>query len=631
MAYSGLPQFIEYLEKNNELQRIKIFVDPVLEIPEVTDRITKKGGKALLFENTGTKFPVLINAFGSDKRMSMAIGRNDLDETGAEIKKSFSKLSGPAGSLFSKISHLPDLLKLNAILPVRSSGKGRCQQIIEKSPDLGILPVLKCWPFDAGRFITLPIVHTIHPETGRSNAGMYRMQILDGRTTAMHWQLHKTGANHFEAWKKTGKKMPVSVALGGDPVYTYCATAPLPENIDEYILAGFLRRRRVKLIRCITNDLYVPQDADIIIEGFVDPMEDPVREGPFGDHTGFYSLADQYPKFHVTCMTYAKNAIYPATIVGIPPQEDSFLAKATEKIFLSPLKLTLLPEIEDLHLPDAGTAHNLVIVKIKKDYPGQGMKAITSLLGAGQMMFTKYLVAVSGKIDIRNYKELIQNVFFHADFARDVIFSHGPLDVLDHSSDTFAYGGKLAIDATVKTPEEISRQRIESQKTINSAADIIDALINEKLIRSFNSDLIQMDIPLLIVAVNKIEDNEIIDKITRFLKSRQTGDIFKLVLVVDHTVDLNDLFIVVWQLLSNSDPVRDHKYISELSLLIDGTVKAFRADVFPRQWPNIVCSDDATINTIDQKWTSMDIGSLIESPSLKLNGLIRKGNEEIIF
>lgn len=631
MAYSGLPQFIKNLEDNNDLQRISTFVDPVLEIAEVTDRITKSGGKALLFENTGTKFPVLTNAFGSYRRISMAIGRNDLDEAGREIEKSFSKISGPSGSFFNKLSHLPDLFHLYNILPVETSGKGRCQQIIDNDPDLEIFPVLKCWPFDAGPFITLPVVHTVNPETGSRNAGMYRMQVLDGRTTAMHWQLHKTGANHFEAWRKAGKIMPVSVVLGGDPVYSYAATAPLPENIDEYILAGFLRRKRVKLVKCITNDLYVPYDADIIIEGYVDPSEEFVLEGPFGDHTGFYSLADWYPRFHVTCITYAEDTVYPATIVGIPPQEDSFLAKATEKIFLAPVKLTLLPEIEDLHLPDAGTAHNLAIVKINKHYPGQGMKVITSLLGAGQMMFTKYLVVISGKVDIRNYRELIENAFLHVDFARDITFLRGPLDVLDHSSDTFAFGGKLAIDATIKTPEERSHEKPGFQNIYSLPDETIEILRNEKLISSFNSTIISRNIPVLIISVNRLEDNEITDKVVSVLKSHQLCDKFKLVLAVDHTVDLNDLFTVLWQVLSNSDPVRDHRYLSESSLLIDGTVKVFRTGGFPRKWPNIVCSDDTTIEAVDQKWRLMETGSLITSPSLKFRRLKRNGNEEVII
>ena len=378
----------------------------------------------------------------------------DLDDAGKEIDELFENISDAGGNFFKKLSALPSVIRLAGYMPSRSRARGICQQVIHRDPDIGILPVLKCWPHDGGRFITLPVVHTRHPENGKTNAGMYRIQILDKNTAAMHWQRHKTGANHFEAWRKKGGIMPVSVSLGGDPVYAYSATAPLPEGIDEYILAGFLRKKRVKLVKCITNDLYVPSDADIILEGYVDPAEEPVWEGPFGDHTGFYSLADWYPKFHITCITHSRKAVYPATIVGVPPHEDAWLAKATEKIFLSPVKMALQPEIEDFHMPDAGVAHNLVIIKIRKSYPGQGMKVISSLSGAGQMMFSKYLVVVSGNIDIRNYRELVLHVFENTDLKRDLLFSHGPLDVLDHSSDAFSFGGKLGIDATIKHPEE---------------------------------------------------------------------------------------------------------------------------------------------------------------------------------
>ena len=356
------------------------------------------------------------------------------------------------------------LKKLSALPSCNTSGRISCHPGAEAEESASRLSIkiltLEFFLFlNAGHTmvaVLLPFllfIH-IHPETGKTNAGMYRMQILDKNTTAMHWQRHKTGANHFEAWRKKGEIMPVSVSLGGDPVYAYSATAPLPEGIDEYILAGFLRKKRVKMVKCITNDLYVPSDADIILEGYVDPAEDPVWEGPFGDHTGFYSLADWYPKFHITCITHSKKAVYPATIVGVPPHEDAWLAKATEKIFLSPVKMALQPEIEDFHMPDAGVAHNLVIIKIRKSYPGQGMKVISSLSGAGQMMFSKYLVVVSGDIDIRNYRELVSHVFENTDLKRDLLFSHGPLDVLDHSSDAFSFGGKLGVDATIKHHEE---------------------------------------------------------------------------------------------------------------------------------------------------------------------------------
>jgi 4-hydroxy-3-polyprenylbenzoate decarboxylase len=629
MNYTGLNDFIIELELQGELQRIKTFVDPVLELAEITDRVTKTGGKALLFENTGTQFPVLINAFGSAKRMSMAIGRKDLQEAGREIEKIFTSMPRSSGNFFAKLSGLPDLIKLAGVIPAKSSGKGRCQQVIHKDADLGILPVLKCWPYDGNRFITLPLVHTIHPGTSKTNVGMYRMQIIDKKTTGMHWQLHKTGANHFEAWKKTGKMMPVSVALGGDPVYTYAATAPLPENIDEYILAGFLRKKKVKLVKCLTNDLYVPGDADIIIEGFVDPSEDLIWEGPFGDHTGFYSLADWYPAFHVTCITHARNAVYPATIVGVPTQEDAFLAMATEKIFLAPIKLALQPEVEDMHMPDAGVAHNLVIVKVRKTYPGQGMKVINSLLGAGQMMFTKYIIAVDGNVDIRDYNNLISTVFENTDFERDLLFIRGPLDVLDHSSDTFAFGGKLGIDATLKTPEEKQSESGKPDPDYRDNSDYFINLVKENFIVDFNPDFIRKGIPLTIVSVNRQTDNLIIDKLQKKLELLPECGKLLICIIVDHSVNVNDCFTVAWQALGNSDPVRDKYHNPGKFILFDATIKAFRPGGFARRWPNVVCSNPETIMKVDEKWNVLGIGEFIHSPSLKRINLIREGTEEI--
>ena len=630
MSYSGLTDFITELDKRNELVRIKLFIDPVLEITEITDRITKSGGKALLFENTGTDFPVLINAFGSDERMALAIGRENLNDVEKEIDILLTNLSDNRGTLFNKLSSLPSLFKLAGILPSRLRRRGSCQQVILRNPDLGILPVLKCWPYDGGLFITLPMVHTRHPETGISNAGMYRMQVLDKNTTAMHWQRHKTGANHFEAWKKTGRKMPVSVALGGDPVYTYSATAPLPEGINEYILAGFLRKKKVKMVRCITNDLYVPSDADIILEGFVDPAEEPVWEGPFGDHTGFYSLADWYPKFHITCITHSKKAVYPATIVGIPPHEDAWLAKATEKIFLSPIKISLQPEIADFHMPVAGIAHNLMIVKIKKSYPGQGMKVITSLSGTGQMMFTKYLVVVSGNTDIRNYKELTAHIFANVDLKKDLLFFHGPLDVLDHSSDAFSFGGKLGIDATIKHQEEDAGDGNNRAQNTASVLNILNKFNDSRIIVNYNPDLFSDDIPILIISVNRSLDADIIYKVKELFRKNDPEGIFRLILAVDHTVDPYNLNMVTWQLLGNSDPQRDHEYITASSILIDGTIKAYREGGFPRKWPNVVCSDIETISAIDQKWESLGLGPLILSPSELYRKLCRKGRDEIV-
>ena len=621
MPFSGLSDFIALLEKNGELNRIRSFVDPVLEIAEVTDRITKSGGKALLFENTGTDFPLLINAFGSDKRMAMALGRNDLDEATKEIISLFNTLTGTTGNIFNS---LPPVMKISGFLPSRIRGKGKCQQVIHKEPDLSMLPVLKCWPHDGGRFITLPVVHTVHPLTGKTNAGMYRMQILNKNTTAMHWQRHKTGAGHFEAWKKTGQRMPVSVSLGGDPVYTYVATAPLPENIDEYILAGFLRKKKVKLARCITNDLFVPYDADIVIEGYVDPSEDPVLEGPFGDHTGFYSLADFYPRFHVTCITHSERAVYPSTVVGIPPCEDAWLTKATEKIFLAPLRLALQPEIEDFHMPAAGVAHNLVIVKINKTYPGQGKKVIGSLLGAGQMMFTKYIAVVSGETDIRNYRELILHIFKNTRFRSDLLFTSGPLDILDHSSDILSLGGKLGIDGTVKLKEE-SPGSVVYDKFDGAAASAWLRRFPEIII---NASLFE-GLPVAAVSLNQSTDSLAVAKARDLFTGAGAEAVPGLILAVDDTVDVDDWFTVAWQILGNTDPQRDIDFISDNSVFIDGTIKAFREGGFPRRWPNVVCSPEDIIKRIDQKWESLEIGSFIPSPSAKSAKLLRKGNDEV--
>ncbi|MFN2314443.1 MAG: menaquinone biosynthesis decarboxylase, partial [Bacteroidales bacterium] len=453
MSFNGLAHFVSFLESRGDLARVKCRVDPVLEITEIADRMVKNGGKALLFEDTGTAFPLLINAFASDDRMAAAIGRGTLDDAGAEIFSLIESLS-QSRRLSSRLARLPQMFSLLRLVTRKKRGRGECQEVVEPVADLGILPVLKCWPHDGGRFITLPLVHTRHPLTGRPNLGMYRMQIMGSDITGMHWHRHKTGSRHFEAWKETGKRMPVTVTLGGDPVYTYSATAPLPEDISEYLLAAFLRRKRVTLVKCLTNDLWVPADSDIVIEGFVDPSEPLVTEGPFGDHTGFYSLSDMYPVFHVTCITHRRNAIFPATIVGVPPMEDAWMGKATEKIFFAPIKLAIAPEIRELHMPVAGVAHNLVIVSIKKTYPGQGMKVLSALFGAGQMMLSKYIIVVSSPVNVHDYQMVAEAIFANVRFETDLLLTTGPLDVLDHSSDRFSMGGKMGIDATIKLSEE---------------------------------------------------------------------------------------------------------------------------------------------------------------------------------
>ncbi|MBN1109034.1 MAG: menaquinone biosynthesis decarboxylase [Bacteroidales bacterium] len=627
MSCSGLCKFISSLEKRDDIIRISTFVNPVLEISEVADRMIKNDGKALLFENTGTAFPVLINAYGSDKRMALAMGRDELGDAAAEITSLLTGLAGNKEGLLNMLSSLPALLKVARFFPKRSKRKARCHQVVHRDPDLSMLPVLKCWPHDGGRYVTLPVVHTLNPLTLKPNAGMYRMQVIDSKTTAMHWQLHKTGANHFAEWKKLGRKMPVSVTLGGDPVYAYAASAPLPEDVDEFILSGFLRGRRVSLVKCLTNDLYVPADADIVIEGYIDPAEEPFYEGPFGDHTGFYSLTDYYPKFHLTCITHARKAVYPATIVGIPPMEDAWIAKATEKLFLAPLKLALLPEIEDIHMPTAGVAHNLVVVKTRKSYPGQGKKVIGSLLGAGQMMFTKYIVVVSGDVDIRNYRQLIAHIRLNTDTVNDLQFTTGPLDVLDHASDVYTLGGKLGIDATEKMPGEIIAGTGRRERTFGMEVQLKNDFpdMPECIRRVSTSE----KLGIVVLAVDQLSDRMAVRKAEDYCSEKSLMFQSSVVLVVDSGVDVDDLYTVTWQVLGNSDPGRDIRLLEEQVLFVDGTAKVLGDRHFPRRWPNAVCSDIKTIDAVDGKWGSLGLGDLIVSPSLTRQNLLLPGNEEV--
>jgi len=452
MAYQNLREFIEALENEGELKRIKTLVDPELEISEITDRVSKASGPALLFENVkGSEMPVLINAFGSRKRMSMSLKVNDLDDIAKEIMDLIGITDNISNSILDKIKLLPKLAQIANYAP-RVVKAGSCQEVIQTDPSLLTLPVLKCWPKDAGRFITLPQVYVRDPETGKRNVGMYRLQVYDAKTTGMHWHLHHDGASIYRKNCVQGQPTPVAVALGGDPAITYAGTAPLPKDIDELLFAGFLRKKPVELVKCRTIDLEVPADAEIIIEGYVDPVEKRI-EGPFGDHTGYYSLADEYPVFHVTCITHRKDAIYPATIVGKPPQEDCFMALATERIFLPLLKFQL-PEIVDMHMPMEGVFHNCVLVSIKKGFPGHARKIMSSLWGMGQMMFAKFIIVVDADVNVQNVSEVMWKVFNNVDPRRDTMIVDGPLDVLDHSAPIPLYGSKIGFDATKKWIEE---------------------------------------------------------------------------------------------------------------------------------------------------------------------------------
>ena len=453
MTFKDLHEYIAVLEKNGLLHRVTALVDPVLEITEITDRISKKGGPALLFERVkGSQYPVLINAFGSFERMSLALGVQQLDEIGARISKML-EIQELTGSLLDKMKFLPRLAEMGSWVP-KTVRRAPCQEVIHRDEDatLDMFPILKCWPGDGGRYITLPLVITKDPETGGRNLGMYRLQVFDGKTTGMHWHIHKNGAENYRKHQKRGQRMEVAVALGGDPATIYAATAPLPHGIDEMLFAGFLRNEPVEMVKCITVDLEVPAHAEIILEGYVD-LEERRLEGPFGDHTGYYSLAEYYPVFHIQCITHRKDAIYPATIVGKPPMEDCYLAKATERIFLPLLKM-FIPEIVDINLPLEGVFHNCAVVSIKKSYPGQAKKVMCAIWGMGQMMFTKMIIVVDEHVNVQDMSEVWWRVYNNTDPKRDFMMVDGPLEVLDHSAPLPAYGSKVGIDATKKWPGE---------------------------------------------------------------------------------------------------------------------------------------------------------------------------------
>ncbi|MBO8137768.1 MAG: menaquinone biosynthesis decarboxylase [Desulfotomaculum sp.] len=452
MAYKDLREFIKFLEQKDLVKRIKTEVSNELEITEITDRVTKAGGPALLFENVkGYNIPVVTNLMGTLERMQMALGVDDLDDIGKEIMSFLQPPELPTG-FFDKLKALPKLAQISSFLPKTVKTGPVKEVIIKEDINLYKFPILKCWPGDGGPFITLPLVFTKDPETGRRNVGMYRMQVYDKTTTGMHWHIHKSGREHMDKSKRFGKPLEVAVALGGDPATIYSATAPLPPEIDEMLFAGFLRKEPVEMVKCETVDIEVPANAEIILEGYVDPGETRL-EGPFGDHTGYYSPADQYPVFHVTCITHRKNPIYPATIVGRPIQEDYFMGKATERIFLPLIKMQV-PEIVDINMPAEGVFHNCVIVSICKRYPGQAKKVMCSMWGMGLMALAKLIIVVDEEVNVQDVSEVMWRVFNNIDAKRDMLIVDGPLDDLDHAAPLYRYGSKLGIDATKKWPEE---------------------------------------------------------------------------------------------------------------------------------------------------------------------------------
>ena len=466
--YEDLTDFLADLDKRKLLLRIKEGVSPDLEIAAVTDRASKMpgGGPALVFDQpAGFSMPVASNVFGSLERMCLALGVKTLDDLAVEINQLMTPQM-PEG-IMDALRMLPMVGRLRDLMP-KTVKDAPCQEVVRRDGTLDDLPILKCWPEDGGRFITLPLVFTKDPESGMRNIGTYRMQVFDGRTTGMHWQRHKGGAQHYRVAERLGRRLDVAVALSPEPVLTYCATAPMPEGLDELILGGFLAKRRIEMVKCVSVDLEVPASAHIVLEGYVEPGERR-REGPFGDHTGFYSQPDDYPVFHLTCVTQRKKPTYLTTVVGVPPMEDFYLGMASERIFL-PLIQKTHPEIVDMHFPAEGIFHNLVIISIDKRYPGHARKIMSAVWGLGQLMFSKTVVIVDKDVDVHNLREVVWIVGTHMDPSRDVQMTRGPLDDLDDACDLPAYGGKMGIDATRKWASEGYRRTWPARVRTTEAA-----------------------------------------------------------------------------------------------------------------------------------------------------------------
>ncbi len=608
--YRSLRDYIVELGRRGELLRVMAKVSPRFEIAEITDRMTKSkgGGKALLFENTGTEFPVITNMMGSDSRMALALGVERLDDIADRITALLGEALTPKGSLMDKLRALPLLAEMSRWFPQQVSGRGACQHTVYRDAEVDLcrLPMLQSWECDGGAFVTLPMVHTVDPDTGVRNVGMYRMQRFDARTTGMHWHIHKTGARHYDAYKRAGRRMPVVVTLGGDPVYTYAATAPMPDNMDEYLLAGFLRRRPVRLVKALTCDIYIPEDCDFVIEGYVDPTEEKVVEGDFGDHTGFYSLKDLYPRFHVTALTHRRDAVYPATVVGVPPEEDAYIAKATEKIFLAPIRLAVQPEVEDLWMPTAGTAHNLAVVSIDKRYRGQAHKVAQALWGAGQMMFNKYLVITSAETPIRSF-ETLAALLRRCDLRQCMIRSEGILDVLDHATATCGFGGKLALDLTDTDP----------------AAAVADVTLPSEAHPAGGIELYDtrhvVDLGLVILYAEASRPDKV-DMEAYLRENGFRGVRYAVVFDYQAAGAMRDEDLL-WLAAANTDPRRDVVLTADGTLTVDARSKRPGVEGNPPRFPNVAMSSMQTIRLVDERWEEYGIGPRLESPSRRYRKL----------
>jgi 4-hydroxy-3-polyprenylbenzoate decarboxylase len=604
MPYHSLREFIDRLENENELVRIKDHVSPILEITEITDRVSKQpgGGKALLFENVeGSNIPVLINAFGSSKRINMALGVRDIEKIPNDIDK-YLKIKPPS-SLLEKVKLLPMLLEAAAFPPkMVSSRQASCQEVVLTGDDvdLGKIPILQCWPNDAGRFITFPIVVNRTIDRKLRNVGLYRMQVYDKKTTGMHWHIHKDGAHFFHEFKKQGKIMECAVAIGADPAVCYSASAPLPFGIDEFLFAGFIRKSPVPLVKCKTVDLEIPATAEIVLEGFIDPSEMRL-EGPFGDHTGYYSQDGDYPVFNITAITHRKNPIYLTTIVGKPPQEDFYLGKATERIFL-PLMRTQLPEIVDMNMPAEGVFHNLVILSIDKRFPMQARRLMSALWGMGQMSFVKTIIVFDQDVDIQNTQKVIETLLNKIDFTHDLFFSEGILDVLNHASDKAIYGSKLGIDATTKIEGE-DESKIKSENNTKTASPLSENVLESFTELTSCKILEQNDLHQVAFAtLDKKTPQQGCKVIEKFMNNKIFSAITVFVVLENHE-NVNDASTVLWKILNNIDPKRDMYFFGN-RVGIDVTCKTGEPN-FKQYWPGEIEMSNNIKTIVEQKWTKM--------------------------
>jgi len=601
MAFYSLSEIIEQLRKRGLVAEIQQEVNPKLETSEIADRFAsdEKLSRPLLFLHNGTAFPLLMNLFANNEITAELLHLKGPDGYFGRLQNLLSMMDSKPRMSRKSIGSLMSLRKTS---PKKLHRGGKCFKVVQKVPDLNLLPVIQCWPHDAGKFLTLPLVHTMDPETGTQNTGMYRMQVFDEKTTGMHWHRHKGGAAHYEAWKKKGKRMPVTVTLGGDPVITYVASAPLPEGISEYMLAGFLKKEKVRLVKSHTNNIWIPECSDFVIEGYIDPSEPLHTEGPFGDHTGFYSLPDEYPVFHITRISHRKKAVYPATLVGVPPKEDQHLGHATSQIFFPLIQKLFAPEILDLYLPAAGGFHNLALVKINKKYPGQAVKVMHALWGAGQMMFTKVIMVFSAETDIRNPRAVLDAIDANFSPVHDLHLSAGPYDVLDHAAQSFSHGGKAGFDCTLKTEENFLKSVSETD-------------VNSDSMRVFGNSVHVI-----------FSDHAVAESGNLYLNMAAGADSVKKGIYIITDTRMKDApdDILLWYILSAIDPARDFSLIRSLPaegvLVINACVYGKRA-VPGGRWPAATVMNEEIVHLVDKRWDDYEIGQLIESPSKRLNFL----------